>query len=266
MAALSASRAIKAKKLGDTQTFLAANSKTFYHGGMVMLNTSGLLEPAAAAANRGVIGVCELDSKEHPDGSVASGTGGTTRISVREGLFSFAATTIANTDIGNLVWAEDDQTLDENGLINEPAAGILVERVGNSEGYVYLSWKRTVQPIYGAFSWSILLATLADGDIVTTFTPGFAGYVTHLEAHVTKAATTAAKLSSLNVEVGTTNVTGTLALTSANMTPLGAVVSQALTGTSFFSATDTLSIEAASTTAFIEGSIEIVLRYKQLSV
>lgn len=267
MTALSASRSIKAKKLGDTQSFLAANSLTFYHGGLVMLDSSGLLRPAAAlASNLGCVGVCELDSKEHPDGSVASGTGGTTRIPVREGVFSFAGTTLEQADVGTLVYAEDDQTVDETAGNNEPIVGPLVEYVGASEGYVYVSWKRAQTSPYGYISWTIDLATLADGDIITTFTPGFAGYVTRLEAHVVDPATTASKASTLNVEIGTTNVTGSLALTSANMTPLGAVVAQALSGTSFFDTDDTISIEAASTTTFIEGTITLLLQYKQLSV
>lgn len=116
---------------------------------------------------------------------------------------------------------------------------------------------------YGSFSlltFQILLASIANGDILTTITPGVRGRIVKWYAAVSAAATTAAKATTLNLEVGTTDLTGgTLALTSANMTPLGAVVAQ---GTAFsagmaFGAADTISIEAASTTAFVEGAINL---------
>jgi len=69
------------------------------------------------------------------------------------------------------------------------------------------------------------LADVADGDLLTEWVPGFAGTITDFLAIVNKAATTADKASTLNLEIETTNVTGSeLALTSANMTPKGAKV------------------------------------------
>jgi len=111
-----------------------------------------------------------------------------------------------------------------------------------------------------------LLATIADGDLVSGITPGFAGKIVAFYAVVTAAATTAAKASTLNLEIGTTNLTGgSLALTSANMTPLGATVAaSAITAANVFTATDTISIEAASTTAFVEGSINLVIVMRAL--
>lgn len=101
----------------------------------------------------------------------------------------------------------------------------------------------------------ITLANVADGDVLTTLTPGFNGTITKLEFAVTDPVTTGSKATSLNAEIGTTNVTGgVVALTSANCTPLGAVVSgSAITAANTFSSTDTISIEASSTTAFAEG-------------
>lgn len=102
----------------------------------------------------------------------------------------------------------------------------------------------------------INLAQLADGEVLTTFTPGFKGKILALDFLVEVAVTTASKLSSLNMEIGTTNLTGgVVALTSANCTPKGVeVAGTAVTAANAFSATDTISIEAASTTAFSEGS------------
>ena len=102
----------------------------------------------------------------------------------------------------------------------------------------------------------VTLSKIADGDLVTTITPGFAGTILRTQFVVTDPATTAAKASTLNLEIGTTNVTGgTVALTSANCTPLGATVAgAAVTGTNVFTASDTISVEASSTTGFVEGA------------
>lgn len=102
----------------------------------------------------------------------------------------------------------------------------------------------------------IALASITGaGDVLTGLTMGFAGTITSVDFVVTVPVTTGAKAATLNVEIGTTNLTGgAVALTSANCTPLGAVVAgSAVTGANTFTATDTISIEASSVTAFSEG-------------
>lgn len=105
------------------------------------------------------------------------------------------------------------------------------------------------------------LATVADGDVVTTWTPGFSGTIKRFVAVDTQEVTTAAKLTTLNLEIGTTNVTGgAIALTSANLATLGAVVaSSAITAANRFGPTDTISVEASSTTAFAEGQVVLLI-------
>jgi hypothetical protein len=101
----------------------------------------------------------------------------------------------------------------------------------------------------------IKLSKVADGDILTAFTPGIAGSIKKVAFAVTDPVTTADKAATLNLEIGTTNVTGgVVALTSANCTPLGAVIAgSAVTANNAFTGTDTISVEASSTTAFAEG-------------
>lgn len=146
-----------------------------------------------------------------------------------------------------------------------PAGALLVD---STTGNVYRNRSTTTNSptwtLEGARSFlqfPIDLAKIADGDLVTNYTPGFAGSIVKFSAIVTDPATTALKASTLNLEIGTTNVTGgSLALTSANMTPLGKVVdATAITAANTFSSTDTISIEAASTTAFVEGSVVLVV-------
>lgn len=120
------------------------------------------------------------------------------------------------------------------------------------------------QPVLVTFHYK--LTSMADGDIITTYTPGFAGKITKFSALVTDPVTTASDLTTLNLEIGTTDLTGgALALTSANMTPLGAVVdSTAITAANVFSATDTISMEASATTAFAEGEIAVIIKLEPL--
>lgn len=100
------------------------------------------------------------------------------------------------------------------------------------------------------------LATIANGDIVTTITMPYDGEIVQTEFITTVAASTASKASTLNLEIGTTNVTGgELSLTTVGCNTLGKVTAGAsVTATNVFAATDTISVEASSTTTFIEGA------------
>jgi predicted RecA/RadA family phage recombinase len=102
----------------------------------------------------------------------------------------------------------------------------------------------------------VTLANIADGDLVTAITPGFAGTVLRTQFVVTAAVTTGGKAADLNLEIGSTNVTGgVVALTSAAATPLGKTIAgTAVTGTATFTASDTISVEAANTVGFSEGA------------
>ena len=102
----------------------------------------------------------------------------------------------------------------------------------------------------------VTLANITDGDLVTTFTPGFAGTILRTQFIVTTAVTTGDKAADLNLEIGTTNVTGgVVALTSATATPVGKTIAgTAVTAGAAFTASDTISVEAANTVAFAEGA------------
>jgi hypothetical protein len=98
------------------------------------------------------------------------------------------------------------------------------------------------------------LVSIANGDVVT-FTPGFAGKIIKTQFSVTTKTTTGAKASTLNLEIGSTNLTGgVIALTSANTAAAADVVAgSAVTAANVFTATDVITVEASSTTAFAEG-------------
>lgn len=103
------------------------------------------------------------------------------------------------------------------------------------------------------------LAGITAADVVTEMYPGIAGTIEYWEFVDTVAVTTAAKLATLNLEIDTTDVTGTLALTSAGLTPKGIVVGAACTANNTLTKTSKLSVEASSVTAFVEGEGYLVV-------
>jgi hypothetical protein len=102
---------------------------------------------------------------------------------------------------------------------------------------------------------------VANGDVLTNFTPGFPGRIVSVAFAIFDPVTTASKAATLNLEIGTVNLTGgVISLTSANCTPLGAVIAgTAITANNTFGATDTISVEASSVTAFVEGEGVLLL-------
>lgn len=114
---------------------------------------------------------------------------------------------------------------------------------------------------FDTFTFDIDLALLANGDVITDWTPGFAGEFVSHAFRVKDPVTTAAKAATLNLEIGAVNVTGgVLALTSANCTPTGAVINgTAITAANAFAADDTVSWEASAVTTFVEGSGTLII-------
>lgn len=110
------------------------------------------------------------------------------------------------------------------------------------------------------------LATIAGaGKVVDSFVPGFAGeFFGSPQFVVTEAATTAAKAVTLNIDIDGANVTGgVVALTSANVTPAGAVVDGTpITAGGAFDADSAISIEASAVTAFVEGEGDLIIPYR----
>lgn len=189
------------------------------------------------------------------------GSDGLNSVQVRSsGKCQLAVTLVAVTDIGKPVYATDDGTFVLSEGDGNSYIGTVHRFISSGQAIVAFDAATAQNAAHRAYSVVSIPITLANitgaGDVVTTWTPGFAGRIEALNFVVTTAVTTAAKLATLNAEIGTTNVTGGLvALTSANCTPLGAVVAgTAVTAANSFGAADTVSIEAASVTAFSEGA------------
>jgi predicted RecA/RadA family phage recombinase len=132
MAALSAARGTKSRSLGRKVSYLLKASTQVYAGGMVMVDVNGLAQPAnAEAGNNGCVGVATE--------SVLSTASGNERITVQEGIFLFDAASIAQANVAERVFAHDDQTIDETTGSDTPLAGVLVEFVSSTSGWVYIA-------------------------------------------------------------------------------------------------------------------------------
>lgn len=112
----------------------------------------------------------------------------------------------------------------------------------------------------------LILPSLATGDVLTEYTPGFPFEILGVDFRVTKAVSTASKAATLNLEIGTTNLTGgVVSLTSANCTPLGAAVAgTSVTAGNTGSSTDSISVEASSVTTFVEGEGVLLIKVRNL--
>jgi hypothetical protein len=140
------------------------------------------------------------------------------------------------------------------GAITDSTGATTVGTFAAGVGIYNLSWACTLASITGAM------------DVLTTLTPGHKFKLLALDAFVSEPVATAAKAATLNLEIGTTNVTGgEVALTSANCATMGAkVAGAAITAANTGSSSDTISIEAASVTAFVDGAVNINCRIQNM--
>ena len=244
MTALGADKSVERYE-GDIISLVVKAATTIYKGSLVTSDAAGHAIPAANTAGTFFMGV-----------AMERGAAGQTIRVYRRGVFNFAAAGMAITDIGTRVYVGDSATVTTtvgNGIyvgkimaVDSPTSVWVSLESGEALGTIYV---RSILSI------PVKLAKLANGDIVTTYTPGFAGVIEKISFVTTDPATTAAKAATLNLEIGTTNLTGgSLALTTAACDTLGKVTdASAVTANNTFGASDTISVEAASVTAFVEG-------------
>lgn len=246
MTALSADRQVERYE-GEIIALTVKTGTTIYKGSLVNVDSTGYAVPAANAASVVFMGV-----------AMEGGTAGQTIRVYRRGIFKFAIPATATiADVGQRVYVSDSATVTKTA-----GKGVYVGRIIQVDSTTSC-W---VDLEYGApatgtvadrsiLTIPVKLAKLANGDIVTTFTPGFAGTIEKISFVVTDPATTADKAATLNMEIGTTNLTGgVLSLTTVACGTLGKVTdATAITANNAFDKTDTISVEAADVTAFSEG-------------
>lgn len=249
MTALGADKSVERYE-GDMISLVVKAATTIYKGSLVTSDAAGYAIPAANTAGTFFMGVA----------AEQKGAGETIRV-YRRGIFNFAAVGMAITDIGSRVYVADSATVTTtvgNGIY----VGKIMAVDSATSVWVSLESGEALSAIYVRSIVSIpieLAAVTAAGDVVTTYTPGFAGVIEKVDFVTTNPATTADKLATLNLEIGTTDVTGgVVSLTSATggaTLTLGKVTAgTAVTANNVFDAEDTISVEASSVTAFSEGA------------
>lgn len=123
--------AVVRKSRGDQTItrYLMKASTVITAGNLVMIDSAGLaLVAAASASNKGCVGVATS--------TVTSAASGSYYIDVAQGDFLVDATSIAQTAVMGLVYASAAATVDETQGSNEPIAGMLIEYVSSTSGWV----------------------------------------------------------------------------------------------------------------------------------
>ena len=251
---------------------VAASTK-IYQGGLVCLDANGrcIVPPTSGGVGKFCIGRSEVLADN------SSGAAGAISATVRSGAFKWANSlsgdAITQAHLGWTVYAVDDQTValtDGNGTraIAGKVCQVDTDGVWVVSGFItgLLNSKGWGPALGSVVSWVFDLADISAADIVAKFIPGFSGRIASFQATVLKAATTGAKAATITPQINPAGgadapVTGGgLALTSNNMTPIGAVVAAAaITGANTFGPTDGISLLGSAVTAFVEGRVQLSL-------
>ena len=268
MANLSADTVHESLPRAGVRPYVLKNSEVVYGGSLIGIDADGFAVKwsNAALSFAGVaLAGATGNTSASPKVEVRVNTSGTT-------LRNATVASVAQTNLGDLVYCSTDNPADLvlTPTSAAPPVGKVVRYVssGVADVEVFAS-ADAAQPGAGVYtlSFPISLASIVGaGDVVTSFVPGHAFQILSLDFHVGVPVTTGGDAATLNAEIGTTDLTGgAVALTSANCTPLGAkVAGTAITAGNVGSATDTVSIEASSVTAFAEGTGVLMVRIRNL--
>ncbi|MDA2916454.1 hypothetical protein MYX64_06395 [Nitrospinae bacterium AH_259_B05_G02_I21] len=102
-----------------------------YKGAMVAVDANGFLVPASdtAALRSGLVAYEKVDNSAGADGDLKC------RV-YRRGIFKFAASSITQAMVGDMMYVVDDQTFDEATGTNAIMAGRLVDFESATEGWI----------------------------------------------------------------------------------------------------------------------------------
>lgn len=270
MSNLTASVLHRGKSNAGFRSYLVDNTVELFAGSLVGLDASGHLDKWSDTVGHRFVGLL-----------LESATGDTSATPKVEGkvdesgytIMSATVGSLAQTDVNAPVYCSTDNPADFTlaPTANVGPVGRVVRYISSGVGDVQLftpaeaAGRSGLAGIYFV-PFYIPLATVTAADVVTSFTPGHRFRVVSTAAHVNTVVTTGGDGATLNLEIGTTNLTGgEVVLTSANCTPLGArVAGAAITAANVGSATDTLSVEASAVTSFAEGAVTLYVGIQNL--
>jgi hypothetical protein len=158
------------------------------------------------------------------------------------------------------------QELEVNGVLFAPF-GEITELTDSTTGTASDTLAATVGVSTIAIPLQLASMTTSAADLMTAYTPGYAFELLSLEFITTTLGTGASASQVLNLEIGTTNVTGgVLTLLLADTDTLGKKkAATAITAANVGTASDTISLEvAASGTVFTAGAGFLLLKLRNM--
>jgi hypothetical protein len=130
MAALTTDR-ITPKKQRGYKTYPVAATTKIHGGALVALNSGGFAVPAADAASLKVVGVAAAQSDN------STGANGDKFVDCEAGIVArFAASSITQAMVGQVMYVVDDNTFDDAVGTNGVKAGRLVDFVSTTDGWI----------------------------------------------------------------------------------------------------------------------------------
>jgi len=129
-----------------------------------------------------------------------------------------------------------------------------------------LSSTNSVEPGAGCqtLSFFITATSIANGDLLTNYLPGYAFKLLKFDARCATPVTTGSKASNLNLEIDSTNVTGGIVALAGTYAQGAAQSGTAITADNVGTAIQSISIEASGTTAFAEGAFWLIIEIQNL--
>lgn len=132
MTALAKDRQTQWRYQDEIDVPVAAATK-IYAGSMVCANAAGFAVPAADTAAFVTLGVATAQADN------TSGLDGAMSLAVRMGrVHRFAATSITQAMLGDIMYVVDDQTFDDGVGSNSVKAGTLVKFISTTEGEIQI--------------------------------------------------------------------------------------------------------------------------------
>lgn len=107
-------------------------------------------------------------------------------------------------------------------------------------------------------------AVIANGDLLTDYVPGHRFKILKFDARCAKPVTTGAKASNLNLEIDSANLTGGVVALAETYALGAAQAGTTVTGNNIGTATQSVSIIAGGTTAFVEGAFWLLISIQNL--
>ena len=130
--ALAADRETPAKGQGE-KSYPVGTNVVIYKGSLVCINAAGYAAPAAQSASFRVVGVAAENGNNNP------GANGAISVRVVSGRhFRFAASSITQAMVGQIMYVVDDQTVDDAIGAQAVKAGILTEFLSVTEGWIFI--------------------------------------------------------------------------------------------------------------------------------